>query len=111
MRIQPVPQTPEVETFTLVVVLRSELGFADAALEALEVLLRPYGEDLRVWRDGADVSVARVSIDCPSEDLDGALARGRDLAHDIVAASRPDVAVEEVVAMDDEQQLVWRAKP
>ena len=74
-------------------------------------LLRPDDEDLCIWRDDADPTLVRVSTDRPADDLDAALALGRELAAETVALSPVGAAVEEVVAMDDEQQLVWRAKP
>jgi len=102
---------PEVDTFTLVFVLRSEHGCNDATVDAIEELLGQYAVDLRVWRDDADPTVVRGSIDCTATDLEGALARGLEVADDVVAAGPPDIAVEEVSAMDDDQQLVWRATP
>jgi hypothetical protein len=74
-------------------------------------LLRPDGEELCLWRDDADPTLVRVSIDCAADDLDGALALGRDLADEVVTLSPVDAAVDEVVAMDDVHQLVWRARP
>jgi hypothetical protein len=105
MRIQPVPQTPELDTFTLVFVLRSPSGFGGAAMEGL----RP-DERLRLWQDDADPTVLRGSVECSADDLDRALAHGRELADEILAASAFDLSVEEVAAMDDEKQLVWRAR-
>jgi hypothetical protein len=89
-----------VDTFTLVVVLR-------VARDVDEVTT----PTLRVWRDDADPTLWRGSTDCAADDLEGALLLGRDVANEIVAAGPVDAAVEEVVAMDDERQLVWRAKP
>ena len=99
------------DTFTLYVVVRAERAFGDAAVSGMGGLLRPDDEDLCIWRDDADPTVLRVSIDCPADDLAGALALGHDLAAETVAVSPVDAIAEEVVAMDDEQQLVWRAKP
>ena len=95
------------DTFTLVFVLRSTPGFDDPAIEALS----RHDDGLRLWQDDADPTVLRGSIESSADDLDEALARGRELADELVAASPFHLAVEEVVAMEDEQQLVWRAKP
>jgi len=88
-----------VDTFTLVVVLRTARDVDGAAVG-----------DLGLWRDDADPDVWRASTDCTAGDLDEALALGRDLA-DRIAAGPLDATVEEVVAMDDESRLVWRANP
>lgn len=111
-RVEPrsrgyVPQTPEVDTFTLLFVLRASRGFAAATLDGL----RLDGERLHVWHDDADPTVVRASLESRNDDLDEALAHGRGLAGAMAVASPGDLAVEEVVAMDDERQLVWRAKP
>jgi hypothetical protein len=102
-----VPQTPQVDTFTLVFVLRTAPGFDGTALEGL----RLPDERLHLWQDDADPTVVRGSIENSADDLDGALAHGRELADELAAASPFDLAVEEVAAMDDERQLVWRARP
>jgi hypothetical protein len=106
-----VPQTPRVDTFTLYVVVRAARGLDDADLATVGRLLRPDDEGLRTWRDDADPTVLRVSIERPADDLDAALALGRALADETVALSPFEATAEEVVAMDDERQLVWRAKP
>jgi hypothetical protein len=111
IRIQPLPQTSRVDTFTLYVVVRDAGGFDDAAAGAMGSRLRPDDEGLSIWRDDADPGLVRVSIDCPADDLDSALELGRALADETAASSPFDATVEEVVAMDDVQQLVWRAKP
>ena len=87
------------DTFTLVVVLRIAGGVDEAAVG-----------DLGLWRDDADPAVWRASTDCTADDLDEALVLGRDLA-DRIASGPLAATVEEVVAMDDERQLVWRANP
>jgi len=94
-----------VDTFTVVFVLRAPPGFDGAALERLPL----HDEGLRLWHDDADPTVLRGSVDCSADDLDGALAVGRELARKTAAALH--LAVEEVAAMDDESQLVWRANP
>lgn len=99
------------DTFTLYAVVRAARALDDAAVSAWGGLLWPDDEDLCIWRDDADPTLVRVSTDRPADDLHAALALGRDLAAETVALSPVDAAVEEVVAMDDEQQLVWRAKP
>jgi hypothetical protein len=88
-----------VDTFTLVVVLRTAGEVDEAAVGALGL-----------WRDDADPVLWRASTDCMAGDLEEALALGRDLA-DRFASGPLDATVEEVVAMDDESQLVWRANP
>jgi len=102
-----VPQTPEMDTVTVVFVLRTGPGFDGASLEELQ----PPGERVQLWQDDADPTVVRGSVESGTGDLDGALVDGRALADRIAAASPFELAVEEVAAMDDERQLVWRAKP
>jgi hypothetical protein len=87
MRIRTVPQTPWGDPFTLVFVLRAPRGFDRATVDAIEDLLRPLDEDLRVWRYDADGTVVWGSVECTADELDGALARGRG-----------------------ERQLVWRCE-
>jgi hypothetical protein len=111
-RVEPrscgyVPQTPQMDTFTLVFVLRTPSGFAGPVIETL----RGQDEALRLWQDDADPSVLRGSIECDAVDLDAALAHGRELAGGLLARTASDLAVEEVAAMDDERQLVWRGTP
>jgi hypothetical protein len=96
-----------VDTVTLLFVLRTPPGFDGPALHDL----RLGDEHLHVWPDGTDPTVVRGTIETSADDLDDALARGRELAGAMAAASPDDLAVEEVVAMDDERQLVWRPKP
>jgi hypothetical protein len=92
---------------TLYVALRAEQPLDDAAVERVSRALRPGDEGLCVWRDGA---LLRVSVDCAADDLQAALDLARDLADETAVASPFPTEIEEVVAMDDEQQLVWRAK-
>jgi len=96
-----------VDTFTLVFVLRAAGGFDEAVVEGI----RGYDGRLHVWQDDADPTVLRGSIERGADDLDEALADGRALADELAATVPFDLAVEEVAAMDDERQLVWRAKP
>jgi len=88
-----------VDTFTLVVVLRTIRDVDDIVVGSLGL-----------WRDDADPALWRASTDCTADDLEEALSLGRDLA-DQMASGPLDATVEEVVAMDDERQLVWRANP
>lgn len=111
-RVEPrsagyVAHTAEVDTFTLVFVLRTAPGLGDPAFEAV----RRHGEGPHLWQDDADPTVVRGSIEIEADDLDGALAHGRRLAEQAVGGSPVELAVEEVAAMDDERRLVWRAEP
>jgi hypothetical protein len=99
-----------VPTFSIAVSLRLDAVPSDEAVDALSTTLRPGDDDLMVWRD-SDPVVLRLSTDSPAADLDGALALGRELADDALVLSRLGGAVQEVAAMDDERQLVWRAEP
>ena len=105
------PHNRPVDTFTLYVAVRATRALDDDAVEAVASRLRPHDEGLCIWRDDADPTLLRVSIDSPAVDLDGALGLGRDLADETVGLSPSGAAVVEVVAMDDERQLVWRAEP
>ena len=87
------------DTFTVVVLLRTASDVDDAAVDALGL-----------WRDATDPDLWRASTECTAGDLEQALVLGRELAGQI-AAGPLDATVEEVVAMDDERQLVWRANP
>ena len=111
-RIQP-RQTAGVPTFTLAISVRLD-AVPDGDVLDSAATLRPGDEHLLVWRD-ADPAVLRLSTDCPAADLDAALAVGLGLADDVLALGVLELgvqgAVEEVVAMDDERQVVWRAKP
>ena len=98
-----------VESFTLYVTLRAARPLDDAAVAAVSAALRPDDEDLRVWRDEDAPAVLRVSVDCVAADLESALEQGHLLAAESRVRS-PGLAVEEVVAMTDEEQLVWRAR-
>ena len=98
-------------TFTLYVALRAERPLDVGALDALALVLRPEDDERCLWRDGEDGALLRVSVDCSADDLDAALELGHDLAGEAVDLSSTALAVEEVAAMDEEQQLVWRAKP
>lgn len=111
-RVEPrsggyVPHTPEVDTFTLVFVLRTAPGLGDRAFEAVS----RSDEGLHLWQDDANPTAVRGSIEVDADDLDAALAHGRRLAEQAVAGSPVELAVEEVAAMDDERRLVWRAEP
>jgi hypothetical protein len=89
-----------VDSFTVVVVLRAPRGLDGTA-----------GGDLRMWQDEGEPTAWRTSIECAADDLEHALVLGRELADEIVDRNTHDAAVEEVVTMDDERQLVWRAEP
>ena len=100
-------------TFTLAISVRLDAVLDDDVVDSASTL-RPGDENLLVWRD-ADPAVLRVSTDCPAADLEAALAVGLELADDVLALGVLELgvhgAVEEVVAMDDERQLVWRREP
>ena len=63
-----------------------------------------------MWRDEQNSELLRVTVDCVAADLEHALELGHQLAAE-TAALGPGLTVEEVVAMTDEEQLVWRARP
>jgi hypothetical protein len=100
-----------VETFTVYVVLRSEQPVDDAAVEVLSRALRPGDEELCVWRDDLVPTVLRVSTECDAPGLEAALDAGCELARDARVLCPFPASAEEVVAMSDEEQLVWRAEP
>ena len=97
-------------TFTLAVSVRFDAVPEDDVVDTLGRLLRPEDDDLLVWRDG-DPTVLRLSTDRPAADLEDAVAVGLELGDDALALCRRPGEVQEVVAMDDERQLVWRAEP
>ena len=97
--------------FSLYVALRAEQPLDDAALDDLSVVLRPEDDERCMWRDGTDAALLRVAVDCWADDLEAALGLGRDLAGEAVGLSSVALAIEEVAAMDEERQLVWRAEP
>jgi hypothetical protein len=99
-----------VPALSLAVSVRFDAVPGDDVVDLLSTTLRPGDDDLIVWRD-ADPTVLRLATDCPAVDLEEAVARGLELADDAVAVSGRGGAVLEVVAMDDERQLVWRAEP
>jgi hypothetical protein len=99
-----------VDSFTLYVALRAARPLDDATVAALAGALRPDDEGLCIWRDEADPGLLRVTVDGVAADLEGALELGHRLAAETEALG-PGLTVEEVVAMTDEEQLVWRARP
>ena len=98
-------------TFSLYVALRAEQPLDEAALDDLSLVLRPEDDERCMWRDENDGALLRVSVECSAGDLEAALDLGHDLANEALDLSSVALTVEEVAAMDDEQQLVWRAKP
>jgi hypothetical protein len=100
-----------VDAFTLFVVLRSAQPVDDAAVTVVSRALRPGDEELRIWRDEQDPGVVRVSTGCGAPDLEGALDAGHALARETRALWPFPTSVDEVVAMTDAEQLVWRAEP
>jgi hypothetical protein len=99
-----------VDSFTLYVALRAGAPLDDAAVDAVAGVLRPDDDDLCIWRDEQNSTLLRVSVDCVAADFDSAVELGQALAAETVALGR-GLTVEEIVAMTDEQQLVWRARP
>jgi len=99
-----------VPTFSLYVALRAERPLDENALDELSLVLRPDDERC-MWRDERDGALLRMSVDCSAGDLETALDSGHDLAQEAVDLSSFALTVEEVAAMDDERQLVWRARP
>jgi hypothetical protein len=99
-----------VDSVTLYVALRAARPLDDAAVAAVAGALRPDAEELRMWRDEQNSELLRVTVDCLAADLEHALELGHQLAAE-TAALGPGLTVEEVVAMTDEEQLVWRARP
>jgi hypothetical protein len=97
-----------VDTFTLYVALRPERPLDDAAVDALETVLRPGDGDLRIWRE-ADRGLLRLSTECAAADLDAALELGQALGAEAVAACPGSLL--EVGALGDEDSLIWRAVP
>jgi hypothetical protein len=102
--------TLTVNTFTLYVALRAERPLDDAAVDAVAGRLRPDDPELCIWRDELVPELLRVSVDGPACDLESALEQGHELAGEIRALDQ-GLRVEEVVAMDEERQRVWRAQP
>ena len=98
------------DTFALYVALRAGSPLDDAAVGALAGVLRPDDDDLCIWRDEQSPTLLRVSADRVAADVDGALELGHALGAETAALGR-GLTVEEVVAMTDEEQLVWRARP
>lgn len=103
-----IQQTAGVPTFTLYVALRAERGVDDGAVDALAQVVRPEVDELCIWRDGA---LVRISVDCSADDLHAALDLGHDLAAEAVEAGVVPLVADEVAAMGDERQLVWRREP
>jgi hypothetical protein len=99
-----------VDTFTLYVSLHAEGRLDDASVDAVARALRPDEEELCVWRDEDDATRLRVSVHSVAADLESALERGHDLAAEACALVS-GLTADEVVAMTDEEQLVWRARP
>jgi hypothetical protein len=99
-----------VDSVTLYVALRADDPLDDAAVDAVAGVLRRDDEDLSIWRDEQSATLLRVTVDCVAADLDAALELGHALAAETVALGR-GLTVEEVVAMTDEEQVVWRARP
>ena len=104
---QPGGRLAAVDSVTLYVALRADRPLDDAAVAAVARALRP---ELRIWRDADDEALLRVTVDCAAADIEGALELGHAVAAE-TAALADGLAVEEVVAMTDEEQLVWRARP
>jgi hypothetical protein len=109
MRIQGLPHTRSVPTFTLALTVRLDAVPDDDTIDVLGATLLPGADDLMVWRD-ADPAVLRLSVERATTDADATVMLGLELGDHAIALSRSGGAVEEVAAMDDERQHVWRAK-
>lgn len=103
-------QTSAVHSFSLYVVLRADRDLDDAAVDAVAGPLRPDAPDLCIWRDPYRAALLRISVECLATDLEAALAQGHALAEETRALGR-GLTVEEVVAMTEQEQLVWRSRP
>jgi hypothetical protein len=98
-----------VDSFTLYVGLRADAPLDDATIGTVAGSLRPDDHELRLWRDEQSTTLLRVTVDCVAADLDAALELGHALAAETVALG-PGLTPEEVVAMTDEERVVWRAR-
>jgi hypothetical protein len=98
-----------VETFSVVVVLRFDAAIGDGEIPGL--LGGTDDEGSLVWRDGADPRVMRLSSERAAEDLSDAVQQGRGLAAEALDRFAVPGEVLEVVAMADEDSMVWRAEP
>ena len=96
--------------FTLYGAVRSP-QLDDSAVDAVSAAFHPADEDLCIWRDPADVALLRISTGVMTDDLDDALRRGREALDELLGLLPVPAVAEEVVAMDDERQMVWRARP
>ena len=104
------PQTGQVPTYALYVALRAEQPLDEGAVETLGLVLRPEDDGRCMWLDESDGALLRMAVDCSAADLEAALGLGHDLAEEALDLSSFPLAVEEVSAMDEERQLVWRAR-
>jgi hypothetical protein len=100
-----------VETFTLYVAVRADRPLDDDVLTALVTALRPGGHEHRVWVDGEDGALVRVSVESAAESLDAALQKAHLLAGQARALVSSGARVVEVSAMTDDDVMVWRAQP
>jgi hypothetical protein len=100
-----------VDTVTLYVVLRADQAWDAAALALVADALGPAAEDLRMWADGDERSLLRISGDRPAQSLSAALDLGHALAADVVGLAPVPARVVEVSAMTDEDVMVWRSEP
>ncbi|UOY01115.1 hypothetical protein [Blastococcus sp. PRF04-17] len=100
-----------VDTFTLYVAVRADRPLDEATLSPLVTALGPGGDEHRVWLDGADRALVRVSVDSEAENLDAALQKAHLLAGRARALVSSGARVIEVSAMTDHDVMVWRAEP
>jgi hypothetical protein len=98
-----------VETFSVVVALRFAAAIGDDEMPGLRS--GTDDEEPLVWRDDADPRVMRLSTERAAEGLPDAVQQGRALAAEALDRIAVPGEVLEVVAMADEDSMVWRAQP
>jgi hypothetical protein len=97
-----------VDTFTLSVTLRALSPWDDAGAASV---VDGLGDDAVVWVDAGNAALLRISVERAADDLAAALDLGRQLAVRARDGAPVPAGVLEVVAMTDEDAMVWRAEP
>ena len=98
-----------VETFSVVVALRFDAAIGDGEIPGL--MGGTDDDESLVWRDAGDPRVMRLSTERAAEDLPDAVQQGRALAAEALDRIAVPGEVLEVVAMTDEDSMVWRVRP
>jgi hypothetical protein len=98
-----------VETFSVVVALRFDAAIKDGEIPGL--MSGTDDEESLVWRDGGDSRVMRLSSERAADGLRDAVQQGRALAAEALERIAVPGEILEVVAMTDEDSMVWRAQP